>query len=107
MTTPGCPRSTVSPKRAARLRVLAVWAFYHLDVRDKVRRALNRAPRQHIVADLPGTRVYFWSPGVRRRGRPDPGRWRGPAVVVASEGQSKTFVSWRARLLLAAPARRT
>eukprot|EP00971_Amphidinium_carterae_P032355 637380-Amphidinium_carterae.3 len=63
--------------------------------------------RQPVLSEyIPGQLVYFWTPakgGRRHRRVPDPGRWRGPATILAREGAKRYFISWRARLLLVAP----
>ena len=52
---------------------------------------------------LPGTRIYFWEPRPSKgRHRPDPGRWRGPALTLIREKHNRYFISWHGRLLLLA-----
>jgi hypothetical protein len=91
--------------RATRMRATASHAFLRLDVQDKLRRALTRAPTKATSnpAMLPGTQVYFWEPGVGKgRLRADPGRWRGPALVISADGETRYYLSWRGKILLAA-----
>ena len=92
--------------RAAAMRHSAKIALMRLDVQDKMRRAIVRGPPNKNAAGLtylPGTRIYFWQPAVGKpRVRRDPGRWRGPALVITKERKSRYFVSWHGRCLLLA-----
>jgi len=90
---------------SAAMRHTAKMSVLKLDVSDKLRRAMTRGPpsKAHDHEFLPGTRVYFWEPHPGKgRNRPDPGRWRGPALVLIREKHNRYFVSWHGRLLLLA-----
>ena len=50
-----------------------------------------------------GPRVVWQPVNNKGRARPDPGRWRGPATVIMCGGDSKVYLNWMGRLLLAAP----
>ena len=98
------PHSEVG--RAASMRHTAKMAILKLDVSDKLRRAISRGPpdnRSHQHEYLPGSRIYFWEPHASKgRQRQDPGRWRGPALIILREKHQRYFVSWHGRLLLLA-----
>eukprot|EP00971_Amphidinium_carterae_P265861 5273952-Amphidinium_carterae.1 len=87
--------------RAASMRAAASRAFHRLDVSDRMRRALLRSAKPRAGSYTAGELVYFWTPAAKKgRCRPDPGRWRGPALVIMAESERKLFLSWRGRLLL-------
>ena len=91
--------------RQAEMRAAAKRALLHQDAQEKLKKALTRRPGGQIREFLPGERVYFWVPGVKRvRYRRDPGVWRGPAIILVKESHEKYFVSWRGRCLLLAAA---
>jgi hypothetical protein len=98
------PQSEVG--RAASMRHTAKTAILKLDTSDKLRRAISRGPpdnRSHQHEYLPGSRIYFWEPHASKgRQRQDPGRWRGPALIILREKHQRYFVSWHGRLLLLA-----
>ena len=89
--------------RAAAMRHTAKLAILRLDVKDKLRRAVTRQPpsKAHDYEFMPGTRVYFWDahPG-KGRYRDDPGRWKGPALILLREKGNRYFCSWHGRLML-------
>ena len=88
---------------AAQIRAAARVALISKDASDKVRRAMLRKAPTISSELIPGCRVYFWSPNpLKGRVRADPHRWRGPATVIAKEGASRYYISWRARILLVA-----
>ena len=88
---------------AAQIRAAARVALISKDASDKVRRAMLRKAPTISSELIPGSRVYFWSPNpMKGRVRADPRRWRGPATVIAKEGASRYYISWRARILLVA-----
>eukprot|EP00971_Amphidinium_carterae_P159289 3157789-Amphidinium_carterae.1 len=87
--------------RAASMRAAASRAFHRLDVSDRMRRALLRTAKPRAGSYTAGELVYFWTSAAKKgRYRPDPGRWRGPALVIMAESERKLFLSWRGRLLL-------
>jgi hypothetical protein len=91
--------------RAAAMRHTAKMALLKLSVTDKLRRAMTRGPPSKTTQHefLPGTRIYFWEPHPSKgRHRPDPGRWRGPALTLIREKHNRYFISWHGRLLLLA-----
>ena len=91
--------------RATLARTAAKLALINTDANDKLRRATLRRCGKVPPVLLPGTRVYIYSPHpTKGRYRNDPYRWRGPAMIVAQEGEAKYFVSWRGRILLVARA---
>jgi hypothetical protein len=89
--------------RATQARTAAKMALISRDANDKLRRVMMRQAGSPPTIMLPGTRVYFFSPHpTKGRHRADPHRWRGPATIIAQEGQGKYFVGWRSRVLLVA-----
>eukprot|EP00971_Amphidinium_carterae_P050827 1000886-Amphidinium_carterae.1 len=79
--------------KATVMRAQATQAFARLAVSSRMRRLMLRnVPVQREY--WPGQLVYFHVP--------DGKRWRGPATVLAREGERRYFVSWRTRLLLCA-----
>eukprot|EP00971_Amphidinium_carterae_P351628 6492198-Amphidinium_carterae.1 len=88
--------------KATVMRAQASQAFARLAVSSRMRRLMLRnIPVQREY--WPGQLVYFYTEA-RRRSRhvPDGKRWRGPATVLAREGERRYYVSWRTRLLLCA-----
>ena len=87
---------------AVELRNTARLALLARDTTDKIKRAILRKTRaERPDRMIAGMRVYFWSPHpLKGRNRSDPHRWRGPATVVAPDGDSRYFVSWRGKVLL-------
>ncbi|CAL1135188.1 unnamed protein product [Cladocopium goreaui] len=89
--------------KQAEMRAAAKRALLHQDAQQKLKQAIQRKPGNQVREYLPGEKVYFWVPGAKRvRYRKDAGVWRGPALVIAREGQQKYFISWRGRCLLVA-----
>jgi len=88
--------------QAVQMRNTARLALISRDATDKIKRAILRKTRpERPERMLLGMRVYFWSPHpLKGRNRNDPHRWRGPATVVAPDGDSRYFLSWRGKLLL-------
>eukprot|EP00971_Amphidinium_carterae_P352216 6492490-Amphidinium_carterae.1 len=84
------------------MRAQATQAFARLSVSSRMRRLMLRnIPTQREF--WPGQLVYFYTEARRRsRNVPDGKRWRGPATVLAREGERRYYVSWRSRLLLCA-----
>ena len=70
---------------------------------SQVKKALRRAPGGENGQYAPGELVFFWAPDPNKaRYRKDAGVWRGPAVVLLPDGESRYFLSWRGRCLLVA-----
>ncbi|OLQ12139.1 Transposon Ty1-DR1 Gag-Pol polyprotein [Symbiodinium microadriaticum] len=91
--------------RMAEMRSAAKVALLRGDIREKIKRALRRAPAGERRAFAPGELVFFWSPRIGKgRYRRDVGCWRGPAVVILPEGHERYYVSWRGRCLLLSTA---
>ena len=91
--------------RMAEMRSAAKVALLRGDIREKIKRALRRAPAGERRAFAPGELVFFWSPRIGKgRYRRDVGCWRGPAVVILPESPERYFVSWRGRCLLLSTA---
>ena len=89
--------------RAQQIRSAAKLHLLRGDASEKVRRAmLRKAPL--ALGDLcPGSRIYFWVPIVGRgRRREDPKRWRGPATVIAKEGDHRFYIAYRGTIMLVA-----
>ena len=88
--------------RLAEMRAAAKVALLRGDIREKIKRALRRAPAGERRAFVPGELVYFWSPHDTKKARykKDTGVWRGPAVILVPDGQERYFASWRGRCLL-------
>ena len=78
-------------------------AWLQLDNSDRIRRAILTRPRQQRETFLPGETVYFYH--LQMAKRPNQTRndhtqtWHGPGVVVAMQGPSTAWVSWRRTLL--------
>ena len=91
--------------RQAEMRAFAKRALLHKDAQEKLKQVLLRKPGGQIREFLPGEKIFFWVPGVKKtRYKKDAGNWRGPAVVLVKESHEKYFVSWRGRCLLLAAA---
>ncbi|CAE7368424.1 RE2, partial [Symbiodinium sp. KB8] len=91
--------------RMAEMRSAAKVALLRGDIREKIKRALRRAPAGERRGFAPGELVFFWSPRIGKgRYRRDIGCWRGPAVVILPESHERYFVSWRGRCLLLSTA---
>ncbi|CAE7891118.1 TY1B-ER1, partial [Symbiodinium necroappetens] len=91
--------------RMSEMRAAAKVALLRGDIRDKIKRALRRAPAGERRAFVPGELVYFWAPKMNKgRYRRDVGCWRGPGVVIMPDGHERYFVSWRGRCLLLSTA---
>ena len=84
------------------MRTTARIALIRSDVREKMKRAILRKPATSQGPYAPGTRIYFWVPGVKSRYSSRGGTWRGPATILIQERAKRYFVSWRGRLLLLA-----
>eukprot|EP00971_Amphidinium_carterae_P327519 6458931-Amphidinium_carterae.1 len=101
---PALPQHTLDGEvwKATVMRSQAAQAFARLAVSSRMRRLmLKNVPVQREF--WPGQMVYFYTEA-RRRSRhvPDGKFWRGPATVLAREGERRYYVSWRSRLLLCA-----
>ena len=85
------------------MRETARKAWHELDNSHRLRRALLSRPKQQREAFLPGERVYFYH--MQQAGRApksrgdDPTCWHGPGTVVAQQGTSTVWISWRRTLL--------
>ena len=85
------------------MRETARKAWHELDNSDRLRRALLSKPKQQRECFLPGELVYFYH--LQQAGRApksrgdDPTCWHGPATVVAQQGSSTVWISWRRPLL--------
>ena len=88
--------------RAHQMRTTARIALIRGDVREKMKRAILRKPATSQGPYAPGTRIYFWVPGVKSRYSSRGGTWRGPATILIQERGKRYFTSWRGRLLLLA-----
>ncbi len=75
------------------MRATARMALLSRDASDKIKRAVLRKIRpERPERILAGMRVYFWSPHpLKGRHRQDPHRWRGPATIVAPDGEIRLF----------------
>ena len=95
------------PSMARRLAIAqsAKAAMLEVDNSNRLRRALLRRSRPHRGDYEKGMSVYFW----RRRNSGKKARalwrsgWQGPAVVVATQGRSAVWVSYRGQLLKCSP----
>ena len=89
---------------AERIRAAAQEAFMQLDSDSRIRRALNAKPQpprvQHLAA---GAQVYDFVPEQQHARLKDrPIGWRGPAVVVCTEGPGNVWLRYRKNLVRAA-----
>ena len=83
------------------MRQAARTAWVRLDNSSRLRRAMLAKSTTQVGPRLPGEQVYFWkSSGMKPRGKPDPARWIGPAVVLSVAG-SVVWLGYRQRLIKA------
>lgn len=92
-------------KRLA-MREAARCAWVRLDNSSRLRRAVVARTRRRPGPWMPGEQVYFWRRAgksgkaeLKGRRRRDPDRWVGPAVVLATVGNSIVWISYRGNLL--------
>ncbi|CAK0798713.1 unnamed protein product [Prorocentrum cordatum] len=93
------------PRGADQIRAAANRAFFELDSYDAVRRAMvgrNRPPRGPFV---PGQLVFYWREVKHAKSKRLQGEhgWRGPAIVLATEGHARLHLSYRGMPVLATP----
>ena len=94
------------PRRAEQIRAAANRAFFELDTDDAVRRALVGRVRPPRRPFLPGQLVYYWrnsrTKAFSKRMQVSQG-WRGPCIVLAREGNSRLYLSYRGVPVLVTP----
>ena len=104
---PAIHASAEQPSMMRRLAIqsAAKAAMIAMDSSVRLRRALLRRSRPERIELKPGGSVYFWRQ--RRSGKKTKALWqsgwRGPGIVVASQGRSAVFVSYRGAIVKTSP----
>jgi hypothetical protein len=92
--------------KRANIRETARHVWIELDNSDRHRRALLRQPRINRTEYHPGELCFFYQlrdANRATRSKPDDPRcWKGPCVVVATQGLSTVWLSWNQSLIKAA-----
>ena len=85
------------------MRETARTTWLQLDNSNRMRRAILSRPRQQKERFLSGETVYFYH--LQHAGKPGQARtdnpqcWHGPAIVIAYQGPSMLWVSWKRTML--------
>ncbi|CAK0903395.1 unnamed protein product, partial [Prorocentrum cordatum] len=93
------------PRSAEQIRAAANQAFFELDSDDAIRRAMVGRVRPPRGPFVPGQLVFYWREVKHvksRRLQGDHG-WRGPAIVLATEGHARLHLSYRGVPVLVTP----
>ncbi|CAK0825490.1 unnamed protein product [Prorocentrum cordatum] len=93
------------PRRAEQIRAAANRAFFELDSDDAVRRAMVGRVRPPRGPFVPGQLVYYWREVKHVKSKRLQGEhgWRGPAIVLATEGHTRLHLSYRGVPVLVTP----
>ncbi|CAK0827876.1 unnamed protein product, partial [Prorocentrum cordatum] len=93
------------PRRAEQIRAAANRAFFELDSDDAVRRAMVGRVRPPRGPFVPGQLVFYWHEVKHVKSKRLQGEhgWRGPAIVLATEGHTRLHLSYRGVPVLVMP----
>ncbi|CAK0806782.1 unnamed protein product [Prorocentrum cordatum] len=93
------------PRRAEQIRAAANRAFFELDSDDAVRRATIGRVRPPRGPFVPGQLVFYWREVKHVKSKRLQGElgWRGPAIVLATEGHTRLHLSYRGVPVLVTP----
>ena len=89
---------------AMEIRQAARKAFIEADNDERVRRSIEHRTRPERGPFPPGSKVYVWRPGNKKKNGNVAMYWRGPGTVIGSSDQcSKFWVSFGSKVLKCSP----